>query len=494
MAATAATSLARRVPPWRQKADALWRWWAGEISQMLPDRITRGSRVPVLALEDGDVVLVEPRSAAGPQARVAAATLDAALAQTAVRALLERAGETRARARLCLARDQALVRRVTLPAATEENLAQVIAFEMDRLTPFRADEVYSDQRVVSRDPASGQVGVEVAVAQREIVDAATARLRDLGISVQGVCVRGGAGQGAAALDLLPSDQRGERESANERMARNSLGVVVVLLLVAAMVLPAWQKREAIIALHPAIAKAKQDAESTDALARKLERQVADYNFMQAKRHAPLALAYIEDLSRLLPDNTWVQQFDLKTSGKNREVQISGESASASKLIELLEQSTLLQNAAPRGPFTRGSQPGTERFLIAAETRIKLPPEALPARDVVLLPPAAAVPVPAAQLPPAANTSALTEAPSEAAEAPAEGAADPPAKSDSVAAPPAPAPAKVQPLARPHAAQLSPEVRAKEEERAQRLRELAQERQKAAEEVRRERRQSGSEIK
>ena len=40
-----------------------------------------------------------------------------------------------------------------MPAATEENLPQVLSFEMDRLTPFRSDEVYFDHRVVGRDRA-----------------------------------------------------------------------------------------------------------------------------------------------------------------------------------------------------------------------------------------------------------------------------------------------------------------------------------------------------
>ena len=55
--------------------------------------------------------------------------------------------------------DEALVRRVTMPAATEENLRQVLGFEMDRLTPFRADDVYFDYRVVSRDAAAGQLAI-----------------------------------------------------------------------------------------------------------------------------------------------------------------------------------------------------------------------------------------------------------------------------------------------------------------------------------------------
>ena len=57
-----------------------------------------------------------------------------------------------------------------MPAATEENLAQVLSFEMDRLTPFRADEVYFDHRVVGRDAAAATLAVLVAVARRDIVD------------------------------------------------------------------------------------------------------------------------------------------------------------------------------------------------------------------------------------------------------------------------------------------------------------------------------------
>ena len=424
MAANSDIVVSRPVPAWQQKLATFWRWWIGELAAMVPDRFARGSRVPVLSIENDEVVLLEPKSAAGPAARVPTAALEAAQARAAVRGVLERAGETRARARLCLSRDEALVRRVSMPAATEENLAQVIGFEMDRLTPFRAEEVYFDQRVLSRDPAAGQVEVQLAVARRDLVDARVARLRDLGVSVQGVAVRGDSGHGAGVLDLLPSAQRGERESANERFAKRALAALVAVLLAVALVLPAWQKRESIIAMHPTITKAKQEAEATDALARTLERQVADYNFVQGKRHGAPALAYLEDVSRLLPDNTWVQQFELRVAGKSREVQITGETTSSSKLIEILEQSTLLQNAAPRGTVTRGAQPGTERFMIAAEARPRPLPQARPAQEVAALPPppepvlaqpaAAAPPIAVGEnsslAPPAEAGGALTPAP------------------------------------------------------------------------------------
>jgi general secretion pathway protein L len=399
MAATPDIATIRSVPPWRQKLDAFWRWWTGELTQLMPERFVRGSRVPVLAQEGGEVILVEPRSAAGPTARVSVATLEVAQARAALLALLERAGEARGRARACLGRDEALLRRVTMPAATEENLAQVIAFEMDRLTPFRAEEVYFDQRVISRDAAAGQILVQVAVARRELVDARVAQLRDLGVSVQGVAVAEDASGSNPAFDLLPSAQRGERESANERLVKRVLAGAVVALLLVAAYLPAWQKRETLVAVYPLLGKAQQDAQATDALGKDLERMVSDYNFLLAKKHAPTALAYLEDISRLLPDNTWVQQFDLRAAGKSREVQITGETASSSKLIELLEQSTLLQNATPRGTVTRGSQPGTERFMIAAETRSRPLPAMLAAREVPVVAAPVQAPVAAVAAPP-----------------------------------------------------------------------------------------------
>jgi general secretion pathway protein L len=375
--AASSDAMARPRPAWRQKVSSFRAWWMGELVHAMPERLRGAGRVPQLQLGDGELVLVEPKSAAGPDSNVALATLDAARARQAVRALLERAGESRNRARLCLGRDEALMRRVSMPGATEENLRQVLGFEMDRLTPFKAEDVYFDARVVGRDAAAGTISVLLAIARRELVDARLAALRDLGVSVQGVTLREEPGQSNTPLDLLPLDQRGERETTRERIIKRGLLAAVVALLLFALLFPVWRKRDSIIKLHPVVGKAQADAQATDTLAHDLERQVADYNFLLAKKHAaPASLAYLEEVTRLLPDNTWVQQFELKTAGKTREVQITGETASSSKLIEILEKSTLLQNAATRGTVTTGSQPNSQRFMIAAETRPRPMPESV----------------------------------------------------------------------------------------------------------------------
>ena len=276
---------------------------------------------------------------------------------------------------LVLGKQEALVRRATMPAATEENLAQVLSFEMDRLTPFRSEDVYYDHRVIARDPAAGTITVLLGVARRDIVEARLARARALGVNVQGVAVREETPRAGASLDVLPRGERGEREKPRDTYVKQGLAIAAVLLLITALTLPALSKRSEVHAIKPALDKAHADAQATDALIRELERLTGDHNFLLTRRHATYpTLAYIEEVTRLLPDNTWLQLLEIKQSGKVRELMMSGETVSSSRLIEILEQSRLIQNAAPRGAVTRGTQPGTERFVIAAEIRPKPQPE------------------------------------------------------------------------------------------------------------------------
>ena len=412
MASTA--SAARPAAGLRQSAMAFWRWWTGELVQLVPERLAilgRGDRAPVLAVRDGEAAVVDAKGAVVARAKIG--SLDEAGRKAAVRSLLEGAGELRARARVALGPEEVLVRRVSMPAATEENLRQVLEFEMDRLTPFKADEVYFDYRITSRDAAAGQLQLQLAVARREAVDARVREIKDLGANVQGVAIREDAVHAGAPFDLLPSEQRGERESSRERLVQRVAAGVVLFLLFVALVYPVYRKRETFIELNPLVNEARKKAEDTDAIARELERQVADYNFLLARKHGtPPALAVVEEVSRLLPDNTWVQQFDLKAAGKTREVQISGETASSSKLIEILEGSTLLQNAAFRGTVTRGQTQGTERFLIAAEVRPRPQPESrslLEAMGAVPDAPAKAKPAPP-QSPPGSTAAPSVAAP------------------------------------------------------------------------------------
>src|SRR5262245_36746201 len=57
-------------------------------------------------------------------------------------------------------RSLGLRRLLKLPVAAKSDLHQLLAFEMDRLTPFAADEVYHACRVIGVDRSQQQIEVE----------------------------------------------------------------------------------------------------------------------------------------------------------------------------------------------------------------------------------------------------------------------------------------------------------------------------------------------
>jgi len=76
-----------------------------------------------------------------------------------------------------------------------------------------------------------------------------------------------------------------------------------------------------------------------------------------ERRSPLKLPLLQELSRKLPKDTWVTRISIKRD----QVEIQGYSASASKLIPLLEESDFLKNTQFKGSVTTQAQ--GKRFTI-----------------------------------------------------------------------------------------------------------------------------------
>ena len=120
---------------------------------------------------------------------------------------------------------------------------------------------------------------------------------------------------------------------------------------------------------------------SDALRTELERRIGDYNFALERKYAfPGAVQVLDDVTRILPDDTWLTQLELHTMrGKDaqREMTLRGESANAGRLVALLEDSKLFTQAAPRSPTTK-IQPGPgEIFDVSAHLAPQPPPTAMP---------------------------------------------------------------------------------------------------------------------
>lgn len=370
--------------------DRLLDWWLSELSAMASSVLSGASRATMerrVLVEISGAQVTFSRVATGDVVKAGQldmTSLDAAGQKLAFQSELNKIVRQKAEIALCLEPGQALRKKLSLPLAAEENLRQVVAFEMDRHTPFKADQVYFDYRFARGDK---QLEVSLVVAPRVVVDERLSQLAAWGAQVTAVRVADDVTD-AAPWNLLPTERR--QKDRNTWFSRRNIALAsgAVVLFCAALALPIWQKREIVLALHLPLDKARQQAAVAEGLRHQLEAQLAEYNYLlDKKRELPPVVAVLEDVTHVLPDDTWVQQFDLKS----KEMMIQGETASSSKLAGLFEQAKTLHNANFRAPLTKGQGVNSERFQLAAETR-PLPrsetePQAKPLAQSVATPPA-----------------------------------------------------------------------------------------------------------
>ncbi|MEP7206587.1 MAG: PilN domain-containing protein [Casimicrobiaceae bacterium] len=368
-----------------------WVWWKTELAGLVPSRLRnrlqrwRGFPVVVfgpdvavvweLASDDSTLHYVET-------GRIPLRGDDAIQGGRAVMdALARRTRSAGGRVRVVLALTDAQVLRKLLsyPAAVEGNLAQVLAYDLDRHTPFKSDELYSDAAVIGRDPQRNLLRVELVSALRAGIDQLRRQLASWGAEVVAIVPGLPALDGSAPtrFNLLPEIDRMERP-----WRRWQVWIPILLAVVlagVALAVPLVQKRDTAIALMQQVEQARVQAGTADALRQQLERTVENYNFVLARKYAyPSTVQLLDDITRLLPDDTWLTQFDLKTLPKGKEVKkeimLRGESGNAGRLISLLEESRLFEQAAPRSPTTK-IQPGPgEIFDLGAQMKpLPLPP-------------------------------------------------------------------------------------------------------------------------
>jgi general secretion pathway protein L len=344
----------------RVNVSGFLQWWVGELIALLPPRIRRvvvGRQQRLVLDMTGENVTALCHRGSSPQVlgRFAIAQLGAEEVANLRQQLGVAAGrcpDTTVR----LPPDLALQKELTLPLAAEENLRQVLAFEMDRQTPFKADQVYFDYDVLTRDSAARRLRVRLATVPRKTLDTLLERLELVGIRPDRVDVTGN-----SAVNLLPAERR-PVHSQGQRRVNSALGAAVVLLALASAVIPLWQQRELVLELRPRVAAAQSEAEQVMALRDKLERAVKESRVVLDKRRkTPLVIDVLNEVTRLLPDGTWLSSLELK----GNELRIQGESTGASALVGVLEASPRFSQVHFSSPVTQNPATGRERFQLSA---------------------------------------------------------------------------------------------------------------------------------
>jgi general secretion pathway protein L len=333
-------------------------WWREELAGMLPAGARRRleRRQATLRVSLGADGAVLSCGTNGHLEQLGRVSLEAPGAREIVTGLASELQPESTRVEVIVPPAKLLVKDVQLPLAAEENLHQVLGFEMERQTPFRAEQVYYSYRVSERRPENQQLAVRLSVVPRSVVDPMLSLLDSWRLEpVASV------GNGRPDEETRFSFAPGERERRASSSLNRTLVVVNLALLVAVVAIPLIQQRDTIAELRGELDRVRSEARAAADMQDTIDRIRAQSVFLiDAKSKLPAAVELIEELSQRLPDDTWLFRVELR-DGK---VHVQGTSSAASALIAALEESDYFEDARFASPVTRDGNSGRERFHLS----------------------------------------------------------------------------------------------------------------------------------
>lgn len=107
--------------------------------------------------------------------------------------------------------NKVIFKKLSLPSPTEENLKEVLGFEMDRYTPFSLEDVYFDFKIVKRDEAKNIIQVLLMVVKKEVVEYYLNLLQRINVKVRGIEVTS-----TALYNVTAKEGQGKRNGLDRR--------------------------------------------------------------------------------------------------------------------------------------------------------------------------------------------------------------------------------------------------------------------------------------
>lgn len=261
---------------------------------------------------------------------------------------------------LLLPADRTLRRRLTLPLAAEEHIAQVLSFEMDRQTPFRADQVYFDHRIHKRDAVARTMLVELLAVPRATLDQVLQGVVNVPLDAVDVANA----EEPAGFNLLPQDRRARR--VDQRLRINLILIVSAIGLAWLVMYQSLVLRErAIEKLSDEMTTVRTAANQSAELKRQLRDAIEGASFLSKKKsEQAITVDVLAEVTRLVPDDTWLERL----SFVDKQVQLQGQSAGADRLIGILTKAKCLTNPQFQGIIQPDGATGKDRFTLAADLK------------------------------------------------------------------------------------------------------------------------------
>lgn len=342
------------------------RWWARELAFLVPTKIRQFFHTPQVAIivrSNGEQFELS-YEINGEQKYLATVARDISKAD-AVKNLLANERFKNAVFIFRLSNADALSKTVNLPLAAQANVTQVVSYELDRYSPFKAEQVYFATRIERIDTEASQIAVQLLLTPKKLLENLYNDCKNLGITPSVVDVENSPNDLQnlhSAYNLLPQNLRLKVKNTS-RWIIGGLLTLLILLSFSSLVLPVWLEYQAVEELENKIAKIDKEVKAVKNLQAEMDLLREETQLLiNEKVAAPPVVVILNEISALMQDDSWLSYLQYSDG----QIQLQGESKAASNLLADLEASDYFAKVSFASPVTQDKASGLERFQITAE--------------------------------------------------------------------------------------------------------------------------------
>lgn len=340
-------------------------WWIDELAALLPvqaQRARASTRRLVVSLQgDGVILHVEDKGHTTP---VKGQPATAAIGIGSLAEALGAATATHGRLPVILRvrTSEGFVRSVELPASAERDFERMLKLDLERTTPLKASDVVSSHLVEGQGSSRGMVRVRHFVLKSRTIEPVQQAVARAGLELQAIESVDAAGSAPQPMNFIATTAAAK--GSGWTLARAAAAVLAILMI--SGIGGYWLRHEVALArLDTKIAaleeRAKQARPALD-LIRSTQSDIARLRRLEEERQP--ALVVLDEVTKLLPDSAWVQDF--RFDGTT--IEMSGLAVSASGLLPLFERSALFHEARFTAPIRVETGEDRERFRLQAKLR------------------------------------------------------------------------------------------------------------------------------
>ena len=334
-------------------------WWADRMAELLPAWLRRP------AVTRLDALVIIPTTPLDRIGRIAVFVRrngrETELGQFTLGAG-ELAEMPRPRGRpavLRIDRAELLEKTLTLPLAARGELDQALAFEMDRETPFAAEDLHWNYHIERVDQQHGRLLVRLLLIQKARVAPLLAALAQSGVAPKWLEIA----DGPADCGFLPLADKGGHPHRPSRWLLAGAGAACAILALAAVAMPFARQAMELAALDRELAASRATAAEAEALRRESERLVRGAELVRrTKESTARPLDVLAGVTRLLPDDTYLTEIELRRN----KLTLTGRSAAAARLIGAFAADPTFRSPGFAAPVTHVGALRADIFTITAE--------------------------------------------------------------------------------------------------------------------------------